>query len=260
MNEYDRFKDERTNRVNAQSSDPLLLATSHSFLEQSFKHKYSYNFEWLGRPIIQYPQDIVIVQELIWQLKPDLIIETGVAHGGSLMLSASLLALIDICEALEEDSLYNPRELSRKVIGIDIDIRQHNKEFILSHPLSRYLMLIEGSSIDNKIIEKVSEIAGRHKRVMLLLDSNHTHNHVLAELNAYANLVSDESYCIVFDTMIENLPRDLFHDRPWTPENNPKSAIKQFLETNSDFSEDKFIDKKLLVSVAPGGFLKRKIR
>ncbi|NYT46279.1 cephalosporin hydroxylase family protein [Alcaligenaceae bacterium] len=233
-------------------------------------HKYSYHFEALGRPIIQYPQDIVAMQELIWKVKPDLIIETGIAHGGSLILSASMLALLEHCDAIAEKRALDPSKPSRKVLGIDIDIREQNKEAILDHPMANRIKMIQGSSVADEIIADVKSYASDFQRIMVVLDSNHTHEHVLAELKAFAPLVSKGSYCVVFDTVIEDLPEDAFPDRPWGKGNNAKTAVWAFLEdlrvaphkgTDAellDFDIDVSMQHKLLITVAPNGFLKRK--
>lgn len=232
------------------SLDPK-VKTASDFLLQSISDRYSYNFSWLTRPIIQYPQDIVAFQELISAVKPDLIIETGIAHGGSLVLSASLLCLLDVMEGLD------PRQSPRKVVGVDIDIRSHNRKALDDHPLRFKMDLIEGSSIDPEIIQKVRSHANGVDRVLVSLDSNHTHEHVLAELNAFGDLVSVGSYCIVFDTVVEDLPPGSFPDRPWDVGNNPKTAVHEWLKTHPEFEIDKDIDNKLLISVAPDGYLKR---
>ena len=218
---------------------------------------YSYNFNWLGRPIIQLPQDIVALQELIWRVKPDLIIETGIAHGGSLILSASMLTLLDYCDAIERGAMLDPKTPRRRVLGLDIDIRAHNRAAIESHPISNRIDMIEGSSIDPIIIAQVQDIASGYERVLVCLDSNHTHEHVLSELEAYAPLVSPGSYCVVFDTLIEDMPAGVFSDRPWGPGDNPKTAVWEYLKTHPEFEIDKRINHKLLISVAPDGYLKR---
>ena len=228
------------------SSDPVRLS-SKSFLRDSIESKYSYNFKWMGRPIIQYPQDIVAVQELIWDIKPDLIIETGVAHGGSAVFFASLLEI----NALSG----GPKDA--EVWCVEIDLRAHNREAILAHPMYPRLRIFDGSSVDTKIVSIVSNKAAKSERVMVILDSNHTHEHVLGELNLYASLVSVGSYCVVFDTVIEDLEGVEFVDRPWGKGDNPKTAVAEFLKTNSDFVVDQAIDEKLLISAAPGGYLKR---
>jgi cephalosporin hydroxylase len=212
---------------------------------------YTYKFKWLRRPIIQYPQDILAFQEIVAQTNPDIIVETGIAHGGSLALSASLLCLLDVMEGLD------PRQSPRKVVGVDIDIRPHNRKALDEHPLRFKMELIEGSSIDPDIIKQVRRHADDVERVLVSLDSNHTHEHVLAELNAYADLVSVGSYCIVFDTAIEDLPAGSFPDRPWDVGNNPKTAVHEWLRSHPEFEIDKEIDNKLLISVAPDGYLKR---
>lgn len=228
------------------------------FLAESVKTNYSYNFEWLSRPIIQYPQDIVATQEIIWKVKPDLIIETGIAHGGSLVLSASVLALLDYCDALETGTVLDPKKPKRKVIGVDIDIRSHNREALDKHPMRNRMELIEGSSIAPEIISEVHDLSKGYKRIMVFLDSNHTHDHVLAEMAAYAPLVSSGSYCVVFDSVIEDLPDTLHGDRPWKKGDNPKTALKEYIIENTNFTIDKSIDEKLMISVAPNGYLIRK--
>jgi len=200
---------------------------------------------------------MVAIQEIIWDVKPDLIIETGIAHGGSLILSASMLAQIDMMEAIESGQTMNPNQSKRKVLGIDIDIREHNKIEIEKHYLSSRIQMIQGSSISSEIIEQVKIIANNYETILVFLDSNHTHEHVLAELEAYAGLTSIDSFCIVFDTIVEDLPLNSFPDRPWGPGNNPKTAVWEYLKSNSGFEIDKSIENKLLITVAPDGYLKR---
>ena len=230
---------------------------ARSFMRASTDPKYSYNFNWLGRPIIQYPQDIVAMQELVWTIRPDLIIETGIAHGGSLILSASLLALLDLCDAAEAGTSIDPRASSRAVLGVDIDIRAHNRAAIEAHPMAPRIRMIQGSSIDPAIVGEVRAVAAGYRRILVCLDSNHTHDHVLAELEAYAPLTSVGSYCVVFDTIIEDLPAGTYPDRSWGPGNSPRSAIEAYLARHPEFVVDTTIDHKLLISVAPGGYLKR---
>lgn len=227
------------------------------FMRVSTQPKYSYNFSWMGRPIIQYPQDMVAMHELIWSIKPDLIIETGIAHGGSLIFSASMLAQLDMCDAIEAGVNFDPKASRRKVLGVDIDIRAHNRTAIEAHPMASRIQMIQGSSISPEIIEQVKQIASGYNRILVCLDSNHTHEHVLAELEAYAPLTSVGSYCVVFDTIVESLPPNMYPDRPWGPGNNPKTAVREYLKTHSEFEIDKHIDNKLLISVAPDGYLKR---
>ncbi len=244
-----------SNTIN--ENEHLFVEYANNFMLQSILEKYSYNFTWMNRPIIQYPQDIVAVQELIWQVKPDLIIETGIAHGGSLILSASMLSLLDYCDAVENGEILDPKKVHRKVLGIDVDIRQHNREAIEAHPMFHRIEMIQGSSIAPEVINQVHSIAKNYKNIMVFLDSNHTHDHALAELKAYASLTSINSYCVVFDTVVEDLPDNLFPDRPWGKGNNPKTAVWEFLKDNDQFVIDKEIENKLLITVAPDGYLKR---
>jgi len=234
-----------------------LKVVAHNFMSESVKSDYSYNFEWLSRPIIQYPQDIVATQEIIWKVKPDLIIETGIAHGGSLILSASLLALLDYCDAAYIGEKLDPFKPKRKVIGVDIDIRAHNREALDKHPLRNRLELIEGSSIAPEIVLQVKELSKDAENVMVFLDSNHTHEHVLSELKAYGPLVSKGSYCVVFDSVIEDLPDELCSEKAWGVGDNPKTALREYLKLNADFSIDETIQDKLLITVAPEGYLER---
>ncbi|MEO7433196.1 MAG: cephalosporin hydroxylase family protein [Dokdonella sp.] len=237
--------------------DDVFRKRSLDWLRDSHPHRYSYNFRWLGRPIIQYPQDIVATQELIWHIKPDLIIETGIAHGGSLILSASMLALLDYCDAVDANALLDPKSPRRRVLGVDIDIRSHNRAAIESHPMANRIDMIQGSSVSPAVIDRVRAAARGRASVMIILDSNHTHDHVLAELNAYASLVTSNSYCVVFDTVIQDMPAGSFPERPWDVGNNPKTAVQEFLVDNRNFEVDEDIEAKLGITVAPGGYLRR---
>jgi cephalosporin hydroxylase len=247
MSKYIEFKAECSSEVTAQSKDSELLKLTKAWFDRANRAKYSYHFEWMGRPIIQYPQDIVAMQEIIFSVKPDLIIETGIAHGGSLILYASLLELNAACGG--------PAEAS--ILGVDIDIRTHNKEAIEAHPMSKRIEMIQGSSIATEIVDAVKAKAQGKQRIMVVLDSNHTHEHVLAELEAYAPLVTKGSYCVVFDTVVEDMPKGSFPDRPWDVGNNPKTAVWEYLKSHDEFEIDKHIQHKLLITVAPDGFLKR---
>lgn len=254
MSEFDR---EVADRIDAYVANELLCRAGANFMLASTEPKYSYNFSWQGRPIIQYPQDIIAMQELIWQIKPDLIIETGIAHGGSLIFSASMLALLDMYEAIEAGEKFDPKVSQRKVLGIDIDIRAHNRAAIEAHPMATRIQMIQGSSVASEVIEQVRAVASNYSRVLVCLDSNHTHEHVLAELNAYAPITSMGSYCVVFDTLVEDLPKELYPDRPWGPGDNPKTAVWEYLKSHPEFEVDKSIPNKLLITVAPDGYLKR---
>jgi cephalosporin hydroxylase len=257
MTPYEQFKQECAREITAQGNSEPLSRASADWLEQSLTTKYSYHFEWLGRPIIQYPQDIVAMQELIWQVRPDLIIETGIAHGGSLIFSASILALLDCCDAADAGQMLDPTRTDRKVLGLDIDIRSHNRQAIEAHPLFSRIDMMEGSSIDPQVVEQVHRYAEPFETILICLDSNHTHDHVLAELEAYSSLVSQDSYCVVFDTLIEDMPPHTFSDRPWGTGNNPKTAVHEFLKSHPEFVIDTDIQDKLLITVARDGFLRR---
>ena len=229
MSPEELFAEERLERVRAFATEATLNRLSHEWVFHSMQQKYLYNFDWLGRPIIQYPEDMVAVQELVWQVRPTLIIETGIAHGGSLVLSASMLALLDYCDAVESNQVLDPKKSSRRVIGVDIDIRNHNRKAIESHPLSHMISMVEGSSIEQATIEKVQKLAQGHKCIMVFLDSNHTHDHVLQELLNYGTMATVGSYCVVFDTFVEDMPPQYFPDRPWDKGNSPKTAVFEFV-------------------------------
>jgi cephalosporin hydroxylase len=241
MNPAEAYREECKKRIEEQGENGNLIHVSKKFLEETIRSRYSYNFTWMGRPIIQYPQDMIAMQEIIWEVKPDLIIETGIAHGGSIIYYASVLELIG----------------KGTVLGIDIDIREHNKIEIERHPMSKRINMLQGSSISETIIEQIKPYVRRCNSVMVCLDSNHTHAHVLKELQLYAPFVTVGSYLVAFDTIVEDLPANLYADRPWNVGDNPKTAVHEFLRYNNDFVINKEIDNKLLVSVAPDGYLKR---
>lgn len=265
----DNFIREVAVRINANGTNEKLRMGARAFMLASINSKYSYNFSWLGAPIIQYPQDIVAMQELIWQVKPDLILETGIAHGGSLVMSASMLALLDYCDAVEKGQTLDPKASRRRVLGLDIEIRPHNLSAIKAHPMAHRIDLVEGSSTEAGVIAQVHERARGYERILVCLDSNHTHDHVLAELEAYAPLTSKGSYCVVFDTVIEDIAADVFSDRPWGKGNNSKTAVWEYLERlknegreasdgdQLNFTIDKKLENKLVITVAPDGYLKR---
>lgn len=236
-----QFYEEREKRINSYDKNDALQDAAARFNIESNKAQYSYNFSWMGRPIIQYPQDMIAMQEIIWQLKPDLIIETGIAHGGSLVYYASLLELIGKGE----------------ILGVDIDIREHNRKEIENHPMFKRIKMIQGSSVSKETFEQVKKHAEGKQTVLVSLDSNHTHEHVLGELNYYAQLVTPGSYIVVFDTIVEDLPENYLPGRAWSRGDNPKTAVWEFLRQNDHFEIDRSIDNKLLISVTPQGYLKR---
>jgi cephalosporin hydroxylase len=256
VNEFEARNREMIARMGKDSS---LRQSSFDWLAQSAQYEYTYHFEWLGLPVIQLPGDIVAAQEVIYKVKPDLIIETGIARGGSLTFSASMLALLDYADAVQRNEVLDPAKPKRRVIGIDIDIRSHNRSALDAHPMRSRIDLIEGSSVAPEIVAKVRDMAAGYSRVMVVLDSNHTHQHVIGELNAYAPLVAVESYCIVFDTAIEDMQAGSFPDRPWDKGNNPKTAVWEFLKTHPEFEIDHTIHDKLQITVAPDGYLRRMV-
>lgn len=247
----DIFKREQDTQIKNMTEDTKTIDLAREFMRHIGKYRYSYHNTWMNRPIIQMQQDIVSLQEMVMKVRPDLIIETGIAHGGSIVLSASLLHLLDY-----EDEFYGNSKIKREVVGIDIEIRKHNRIAIEAHPMNNYITMLEGSSVDEDLLENVYRIAGEHQTVMVLLDSNHTHDHVLAELNAYAKLVSEGSYIVVYDTFIEFDSCD-FPDRPWGRGNNPYTAVQEFLRDHPEFVVDSMIENKSLLTVCPGGWLKR---
>jgi len=247
MDPVEAFKKQVDQNINRLGEDKDVQGLSRVWSRETNRNGYTYNFSWLGRPIIQYPQDIVAMQELIWATHPDLIIETGIAHGGSLIFSASMLELNAACGGKKD----------ARVLGVDIDIRAHNRAAIEAHPLARRIDMIQGSSVAPEIVAQVKEAAKGQESVLVILDSNHTHEHVLAELEAYAPLVTRGNYCIVFDTLVEDMPAELFPDRPWGPGDNPKTAVWEYLKSHPEFEIDQSIPHKLLITVAPDGYLKR---
>lgn len=238
--ELQAFETEKRQNIEALEADAELRQLALDFMRATGKHRYTYNFTWLGLPIIQFPQDLQAIQEIIWSVKPDVIIETGVAHGGGLIFYASML------ELLGGDG---------QVVGVDIDIRAYNRTRIESHPQAGRIQMLQGSSVDEEIVCRVSGLA-RGKKTLVVLDSNHTHEHVLSELRLYSPLVSYGSYVVVFDTTIEDQPEGFFKDRPWSKTNNPKTAVREFLRTNNRFVIDKEIEGKLLITVARDGYLR----
>ncbi len=243
MNPIEQFRQERTEAINEMTQDEELKQKSLDWMLHSDKYKYTYNFTWMGRPIIKYPQDIQIMQELIWKVKPDLIIETGIAHGGSIIFSSSMMELLGN---------------GGKVIAVDIDIRKHNRDEIEKHPMMKNITMIEGSSIDEGVVKQIADYAKGFKNVMVVLDSNHTHDHVLRELELYTPLVSLNSYILLPDTFVEFFPKGYVKNRPWDVGNNPYTAMEAFLKINSDFVKDQSLTDKLLITEAlGGGYLKR---
>lgn len=243
MDDNREFQEDVERNIARQGNDSELREMSINWMKETGKYNYSYMFRWLGRPIIQFPQDIIAMQELIWDVKPDLIIETGVARGGSVIFYSSMLELL---------------AGGGKVIGIDIDIREHNRREIESHPMYKNIILVEGPSTSDNVVQEVDEYVKLNgcKTILVALDSNHTHDHVLQELRSYSKYVTKGSYLVVFDTTIDNMPKGHFEDKPWDKGGNPKSAVKEFLEENDRFEIDTNLNSKLLISANLDGWLK----
>ena len=252
--DYKEFKEACNSEILAMATNDKLVQTSMYWMNLANEARYSYHFEWLGRPIIQYPQDLIAIQEIVWDTKPDLIIETGIAHGGSLIFSASLLALLDLSDSQDSLKVANPK---RRVIGVDVDIRPHNRLALESHFLSDRIDLIQGSSTDPNVLEILTSMSSEFRRIMVILDSNHSEEHVLAELLAYSKFVTRDCYLVVFDTIVEFLEMPSSSNRPWGKQNNPWTAVEKFLQTNQGFIIDHNIHNKLLISVAPNGYLRK---
>jgi cephalosporin hydroxylase len=241
MEPLELFNIEKRKNITALGADGRAWEYARLFMQETGRFKYTYHFEWLGRPVIQLPQDLIAMQEIIWRVRPDLIIETGIALGGSLIFYASML------ELLGEDG---------RVLGIDIDIRAHNRVEIENHPMFKRITMIQGSSVDEQVARQVKDFSEGRQRVLVVLDSNHTHAHVSKELALYSPLVTRDSYLIVCDTVIEDVPDDLIRDRAWGKGNNPKTAVWEFLKTTDRFVIDQEYNDKLLITVAPDGYLK----
>jgi cephalosporin hydroxylase len=236
--EFERNKREAAARM---AADQALAADALALNVAADRHDWSYQWSWLGLPVIQMPPDIVALQEVIWETRPQLVIETGIARGGSLVLYASILELLGDGE----------------VLGVDIDIRPHNRAAITAHPLARRIRMLEGSSLDSEVVAEARRAADGVDRVMVVLDSDHTHAHVLAELRAYAPLVTVGHFLVVADTFVERIPRQKHRPRPWGPGDNPATALEEWLAEDPGFEPDRFVNAKLLLSASPGGYLRR---
>lgn len=268
LDPIEAFAAQNAGTIATYAHDTEWRGASDRWLDLAFRRRYMYHFSWLGRPIIQLPADMIAMQEVIWQVKPDLVVEMGIADGGSLVLSASVLALLDLVDARTENP-NEPIRPRRSVLGVDIDIRPHNRRAIEEHPLADWIEMFEGSSVDPAMVDRVGGVVAGHQRILVVLDSNHTHEHVTAELEAYTPMTSVGSYCVVFDTIVDDLAADVFPDRPWGEGNNPKTAVKAYLDRLSvtpqrgfddrplHFVVDRTVEDKLMLSVAPHGFLRR---
>ena len=214
MDPLEEFESEKQAGIKALGADLEARRLSKEWFSRVSKLRYSYNFTWLGRPIIQFPQDLIALQEIIWKLKPDIIIETGIAHGGSLIFYASMLELIG---------------LDGRVIGVDIDIRPHNRAALDDHRFRGRISLIEGDSCSGAVIAQIEKIAEHKSCMIVILDSNHTKDHVARELQLYEKFIRKNGYLIVFDTIIDEMPEEFSEGRPWGPGNGPRGAVVEFL-------------------------------
>jgi cephalosporin hydroxylase len=265
----DDFRNRVADSIRKLGEDRDFAHLSNIWVQASIRHGYAQNFTWLGRPVIQVPQDLYAIQELIWACRPDLVIETGIAHGGSLVMSASMLALLDYCDAVVSGGPFDPKASRRKVVAVDIDIRPHNRAAIDAHSMRHKINAIQGSSVSPATVDQIAAQAEGYDRVMVFLDSNHTHDHVLEELELYAPFVSKGSYCVVWDTGVEDLPADMCADRPWGKGNNPKTAVWEYMRRLKDegrkardgvalrLDYDRTIEHKLMITASPDGFLRR---
>lgn len=255
MNETNRFDEEVRANIAGLRADADMKELSRLWVQEVSKHRWAYNFRWLGRPAIQFPTDAWALQELIWTIRPDVVVETGVARGGSVLFSASILALLDLCDA---EAGQTPRPERRRVIGVEVDLRPENRKALAAHPLGSRVTIVDGSSTDLDTFSRVEQLCASSESILVCLDSNHTHAHVLKELELYSGLVRSGSYLVVYDTVIEHMPSEMFHDRPWGVGNNPMTAVREFLTANNQFEIDEEIAAKLQITVAPSGFLRRR--
>lgn len=239
---FDREDFEASKRENArkQAADPQLTKLTNEFLTVSDRHNYFYQWTWCGLPLIQLPADIVALQELVWTCQPDVVVETGIAWGGSMVFFASIMELVG----------------KGRVIGVDVVLPDKNREAISRYPFSKRIELVHGSSIDPTVIAGVKAMIKPGEKVMVILDSNHTHEHVLEELRAYAPLVSQGQYLIVSDTIVEDLPPQTHRKRPWGPGNNPKTALRAYMQETDRFEVDQYLNDKILTTCMPDGYVR----
>lgn len=209
------------------------------WVKVSAENRLSYEIDWLGVPVIQTPEDLILMQELIFNVRPDFIIETGIGHGGGLIYYASVMELLN----------------KGRVIGVDIEIREHNRKAIEAHPLYKRIKLIEGDSVSNETIQEVKKTLLPGSNVIVCLDSDHTKPHVFKELQLYHQFVRPGGYVVVFDTNTSKLAELDACDKKYI-NNGPKEAIEEFLKTNGDFEIDVSYNK-LYISYSPDGYLRR---
>jgi cephalosporin hydroxylase len=241
-NELNEFYRLRADSISELSRSQDLQDMGVKLMRDSAPHRYAYNFDWLGIPAIQLPTDLIAMQEIIWAYKPEVIIETGVAHGGSLVFYASMLSLLGN---------------NGFVVGVDIEIRKHNRDVLESHPMYDKIKLVEGSSTSPDTLAKIQALVG-NRRALVILDSDHSRDHVLQELYAYEQFVAVGGYIVVMDTTLEDQPDNFIVNRPWDKLNNPKTAVREFLNSRAGhWLADRKIDGKLLMTVCREGFLQK---
>ena len=243
MDDRDAFLADRRRNSVALGQDEAAFTASVEAVVRADRHSYAYLWTWLGVPIIQLPADVMATQEVVWDCKPDVVIETGVARGGSLIFMASLLTLIG----------------KGKIVGVDIDIRAHNRRSIEEHALTNLVTLIEGPSTDPETIARVRETIPDGASVMVILDSDHSYDHVLDELRVYGPLVTPGQFLVVADTLLGRLtPEQTPKARAdvWEPGNEPLSALREYMRETDRFSIDEAINGKLILSSSPGGYLR----
>jgi cephalosporin hydroxylase len=238
----EQFREQARALANEMAMDEALRSLDHRIVEVSDQHSYSYMWTWLGLPIIQMPSDIAAMQEIIWEQRPQVVVETGFARGGSTILYSSILELIG--EGI--------------VVAVDIEFREHNRDAVEKHPLGHRVRFVEGSSIDDEVMAQVGSQVDGAERVMVILDSDHTHAHVLEEIRRYAPLVTPGQFLVVADTVVEHIPSQEHRPRSWGPGNNPQTAVDQFMAENPDvFAVDDWANNKLLMSSSRGGYLRK---
>ena len=240
----DRMKFEEAKREQsvALGNDDQVFEQSLDLITSIDKYDYSYLWSWMGVPIIQMPADVMATQEVIWATKPDVIIETGVARGGSVLFMASLLEMLG----------------GGKVVGVDIDIRAHNRATIEDHVMSKRVVLIEGGSVDEDTLASVRAQIPKGARVMVVLDSDHSREHVLSECRAYGQMVTEGCYLVVADTLVGHITEDKAptkRSKIWFKGDEPLSALNDYLAENDRFLVDPVLNGKLVLSSSPGGYL-----
>ena len=239
----EQYLENRKNKSFSLGLDKKIFQQSKDLIYNLDQYDYSYLWTWMGIPIIQLPADIMATQEVIWKTKPDIIIETGVARGGSVLFMASILEMMG----------------NGQVIGVDIDIRKHNRESIEAHPMSKRVTLIEGGSVDDSILKQVRANIPDGARVMVVLDSDHSRDHVLEECRAYGPMVTKDCYMVVADTLVGHLdekeaPQN--RSQVWYKGNDPLTALQEYMLESDRFEIDLEINGKLVLSSSPGGYLR----